>query len=456
MSENAVPVRTVDVILNFYRLEVLTGEEAKHLTKSDLTPTPKPEAIQTVYMRVLHLLFRFTPECHFMVPLLQNIQHPEYQEGVTGIISVYVRMRQFLPMCFVYDFALNDLLAPKKQRTLFILSAIMNYLQFRKLRLNVLAEKQTKIRASLDMQQTYAKRVQEAETKIAKLSTIPPEQQAEASKLDAALSELNTIIKNEYKEVNTINDSITEWKSKVAEKTQKLAQAKMDVNNTKENITKLKSQIVESPEELKIQMEKMRKDVKNIKSSIEQADEFVVELQNMVHRVTHTDLEIQQMYSLLQELEIGMNDRKQEYEERLQFIAQDEKKQKDLKNLCKEEEQLKRSLGMKLDKEIKQNIRRQKEKEAKEQHIKNVLGQCKQVHQKREEKADQIKEISRESQQLKVQIQSLKDVSRKQTEAAQAMYGTLSAAMDELDGRIEMQILNLKEDAIKMSANFPL
>lgn len=41
MTENTFPVYTADAIVNFYRTEVLTGQEAKHFTKSDLTPHPK-------------------------------------------------------------------------------------------------------------------------------------------------------------------------------------------------------------------------------------------------------------------------------------------------------------------------------------------------------------------------------------------------------------------------------
>lgn len=41
MTENTFPVYNADAIVNFYRTEVLTGQEAKHFTKSDLTPTPK-------------------------------------------------------------------------------------------------------------------------------------------------------------------------------------------------------------------------------------------------------------------------------------------------------------------------------------------------------------------------------------------------------------------------------
>uniref|UniRef100_A0A3P9KAG1 UF2 component of NDC80 kinetochore complex n=1 Tax=Oryzias latipes TaxID=8090 RepID=A0A3P9KAG1_ORYLA len=454
MTENTFPVCNAEAIVNFYRTEILTGQEAKQLTKGDLTPVPKPETVQTLYMRVLHLLYRFRPECHSMVPMLENIQYPEYHEGATVIMSVYTRMRQFLPVCLVYDFSLNDLLAPKKQRTLTILSAIMNFLHFRKQRMEMIMEKQAKFRADLDKLQTYTRGNLEAEKKIEMLTTIPPEQQAEADELAAALSELQATTMHEYQEVNAKNDSITEWKSKIAEKTQKLAQVKVEITNLKEDISSLKSQIVESPEELKSQMEKMKENVKNIKNSIEDTDERIVELQNMMQGVTQTEAEIQQMLSLLQDLETSMNNTKQRQEEGQELMAQYEKKQKELKNLCVEESQLKRAHAMKLDKEHKQNIRRQKKREMKEQHVQEVLGECNQIHQKREEMADKIQEISGETQQLKAKMKSLRDVCSKETEKAQALYDTLSTSMEELHRRIEVHIAELKLNATNISADF--
>ena len=45
--------------------------------------------------------------------------------------------------------------------------------------------------------------------------------------------------------------------------------------------------------------------------------------------------------------------------------------------------------------------------------------QCNQIHEKREEMADKIQEISGETQQLKAKIKSLRDVCSKETEKAQ-------------------------------------
>uniref|UniRef100_A0A8C6TRG5 UF2 component of NDC80 kinetochore complex n=1 Tax=Neogobius melanostomus TaxID=47308 RepID=A0A8C6TRG5_9GOBI len=419
MAENTFPVYAVDAIVNFYRTEVLTGQEAKHLTKSDLVPTPKPEAVQTLYMRVLHLLYRFRPEYHSMLPLVENIQYPQYHEGITSILSAYTRMRQFLPSCLVYDFSLNDLLAPKKQKTLTVLSAIMNFIHFRNQRMEVVVDKQAKFRADMDRLQTYVRFNKEAEKKIEILTTIPPEQQAEADELAAALSELQATTVHEYQEVNTQTDCIAEWKTKIAEKTQKLAQIKVEVTNLKEDITKLKSQIVDSPEELKSQMEKMRDNVKSIKLSIEQADEYVVELQSMIQVVSHSEADSQQMYRLLLELEDSMNNTKQHQEENQELTALYEKQLKELKNLCLEEGQLKRTLGIKQDKESKQNIRKQKQKEMNDQHVQDVMGQCNQIHHKREEMANRIQEITNETQHLKAKIQNLRDVCSKETMKAQ-------------------------------------
>lgn len=39
--ENTFPIYKVDAIVQYFRAEVLTGQEAKHFAKSDITPNPK-------------------------------------------------------------------------------------------------------------------------------------------------------------------------------------------------------------------------------------------------------------------------------------------------------------------------------------------------------------------------------------------------------------------------------
>ncbi|KAM6980792.1 kinetochore protein Nuf2 [Aplochiton taeniatus] len=453
MSENTFPVYKLDVIVTFVRTEVFTGQEAKHFSKNDLTPSPKPESVQRLYMRVLQLLYRFRPECHFMVPLSENIQYPAFYEWTTSIMSVYLRMRQFLPICYVYDFSLNDLLAPKVKKTAIILSGIMNFLHFRKQRMEMAQEHQERFRSDMDRLQACSKGIKEAEKKIERLTTIPPEQQAEAKELAAALADLQTNTMHEYQEVNGIKETIAEWKTEIAERSQKLTQMKVDVSTLKEDIGKLKSQIVESPEELNNQMEKMKNSVKNLKLSIEQADERLVELQNTVQTVTHNEAEIQLMYKLLQDLQSGMNTTKERHEEVQELAALNEKQQKELKNLGTEECQLKRAQAMKLDKQTKQQLRRQRKKEIKDHQIQDVLGQCDQVYQKREGIADKIQEITRDTQQIRSKMQNLMDECSKETNKAQALYERLLGSLDQFHKRIENHVVEGSDEISKMIAN---
>ncbi|XP_038153937.1 kinetochore protein Nuf2 [Cyprinodon tularosa] len=451
MADNTFPVYDVDFIVNYYRNEVLTGQEARKVSKGDLSPVPKPEVVQTIYMRVLYLVSRFGPECHSMVPLSEDIQNPTYHEGAAAILSLFNRMKQFLQMCLMYDFSLNDLLAPKKQRTLVILSAIMNFLKFRKERLERMLETRAVLRAAKEKQELFNKGIRDLEKKIQLLTTIPPEQQAEAERLAADLSELQANIRQEYKEGNAISESVAELKAKMAEKQQRLAQVKVEVGELKEEITKIKSQIVESPEELKSQMEKMRETVKNIKKSITDTDECVMEMQNRVESVKHAEAQFQQLIVLLQDLERGLNANKQLQDEYQMLVSQNEKMEKEMKNLCIEETQLKEALDIRRDKECKQSIRRQKRREMKEQHVQGVLGQCDQIHQKREEMADKIQQINGETQQMKANIKSLREVCSIETEKAQVLYDTLMASIDELNKKIEVHLEDLKLNLSKYS-----
>uniref|UniRef100_A0A673W0L3 UF2 component of NDC80 kinetochore complex n=1 Tax=Salmo trutta TaxID=8032 RepID=A0A673W0L3_SALTR len=446
MTENTFPVYKVDAIVTFFRTEVLTGQEAKHFTKNDLAPSPKPDAVQRLYMRILQLLYRFKPECHYMVPFSENIQHPQLHEWPTAVMSVYLRMKvTYLPVCPSFT---------EVKRTVTILSGIMNYLHFRKQRLDMTMGHQERFREDMDKLQAYSRGTKEAQKKMDKLTTIPPEQQAEARELDSALSDLQTNTMHQYQEVNAINENIAEWKTEMAEKSQKLTQLKVDVATLKENIGKLKSQIVESPEEMKIQMEKMKENVKNIKLAIETADERLVGLQSDVQGVTQSEADIQLIFKLLQDLQSSMNKTQQHQEEAQALVCVYEAQQKELKNHGVEEGQLKRSLGMKMDKESKQHIRRQKKKEIKDQHIEDVLGQCDHVHQKREQIADQIQERDRETQHLRSQITNLRDTCSQETEKAQDLFDRLLAALDHFHKRIQNHVVEGNDDIVKMTANF--
>ncbi|KPP74844.1 hypothetical protein Z043_105963 [Scleropages formosus] len=285
----------------------------------------------------------------------------------------------------------------------------------------------------MDRWQAYNRGVKELEKKIEKLTTIPPEQQAEAKELAAALTEIHSATTHEYQEAT---------------------QRKLEVATLKNDIAKLKSQIVESPEELRSEMEKLKDKVKTIKNSKEDVNARLVEWQIKVQAVHQNKADFQLLNKVLQDLEVGM-DKMNSQQEKIQTLsAECEKMKKELKNLVTEEGQMKRALEMKMDKLSKQQIRRQKKREMKDQLVQNVLGQYNQVHQKREEIVEQIEEVNRETQQIKARIQALRDVCSLETDKAQGLYEHLLSALDNFHKRIEHHVVQGNEDIVKMKAHY--
>uniref|UniRef100_A0A672QVV1 Kinetochore protein Nuf2-like n=1 Tax=Sinocyclocheilus grahami TaxID=75366 RepID=A0A672QVV1_SINGR len=432
MSENTFPVYKLDAIVQFYRTEVLTGQEAKHFTKNEITPNPKVK-YNYPHVQVLLNCSGFPERSH----RIRNLSTP----------LIYFRFQTLIIAYFSF-------MPPKSKRTITILSAIQNFLHFRKQRLEMTAAHQQSFRSDMDRLQAYTREIKEAERKIEKLTTIPPEQQVEAKELAAVLAELTTNTQHEYQDVSAMNEKVAQCKTEIAEISQKLTQRKVDVATLKDKIAKLKSQIVESPEELKNEMERMKENVKSIRMSKELADERLVELQMLVQCASQVEAEIQVLLKQLQDLQSTMCKTNQQKEEVQSLAAMNETLQKELKSLSNEEAQMKRALAMKLDKESKQQIRRQKKKEVKDQEVKNIYGQYDKIHQKREEIVKMIEESNRETKQFKEKMQKLREKCNQQTQKAQEFYERLLTTLEQYNKRIESIVVETNADTLKMKSHF--
>lgn len=77
MAENTFPVSSAEAIVNFFKSEILNGQEAKHLTKSDLTPVPKVKLLHICDVRAIKAVY-FLLESGFNVlfrQLRRNVVH---------------------------------------------------------------------------------------------------------------------------------------------------------------------------------------------------------------------------------------------------------------------------------------------------------------------------------------------------------------------------------------------
>nr|ACO52024.1 Kinetochore protein Nuf2 [Aquarana catesbeiana] len=185
-------------LVNFFRQNILTAAEAKNFTKADIYPNPKLEWVQKIYMRILQQVFNLRVEHFYMVPVDLEIPYPHLVEGFAPLGYIVSYMARLLPICRVYEFLPSDVLNPKGKHITTLLSGIVNFLHFRNTRMDTYNEFCLRYKSALDIMNQQQKVLRELEAKKEKLTTIPPEQQAEFKALSSDIQDLQQIISQEY------------------------------------------------------------------------------------------------------------------------------------------------------------------------------------------------------------------------------------------------------------------
>ncbi|XP_073498683.1 kinetochore protein Nuf2 [Phyllobates terribilis] len=388
-------------LVNFYRQTILTGAEAKNFTKNDIYPNPKPEWIQKLFMRVLQKVFNVGIEQFYMVPVGLDIQYPHLVEGFAPVAYIVKLMARFLPLCLIYDFHPSDVLNPKGKRTLYLLSGIVNFLHFRDTRKVVYTTFCLNYKSILDNINQQQKTIQELEAKIEKLSTVPPEQQAEFKTLSGEIHDLQQSISQEYRAKDLVlQEKIAQQKADLAEKMKKLNQHKLSIATMKEEQERMKSQVVESPEQRKNKTERMKENVHRLKQARQETSEKCDHYRERVTVACLWQSDVQAYNKKLHSIETYLELYRKILEEIRQKEEQIVNKNLELKSSATEETQLKRTIQIKKEKLAKMDIKNQKKVEDFVQRKNEILEICSHIQEKRQAVHGRASHVLQEIQQI--------------------------------------------------------
>ncbi|XP_069825149.1 kinetochore protein Nuf2 isoform X2 [Dendropsophus ebraccatus] len=410
MDKLTFPQFPVVELVNFFRLKVLTGAEAKNFTKNDIYPNPKPEWLLKLFIRVLQKVFDIWVEQFYMLPLDIDVQHPHLIEGFAPVTYTVKVMTGFLPMCLIYDFHPSDVLNPKGKRTLYLLSGIVNFLHFRDTRKIMYTGVCQNYRMALDNINQQQRTIQELEAKIEKLTTVPPEQQAEFKALSKDISDLQQSINQEYRTKDLgLQDKIAHQKADFAEKMKKLNQHKLNIATMKEEQERMKSQIVESPEQRKNKTERMKENVHRLKQARKETSEKCDHYRERVTVASLWQSEVQAYNNKLHSIETHLDMYRKVLEETRQKEEQIINKNLELKSIGNEETQLKRTNLIKKEKLAKMDIKNQKKLEDFEHRKNEILEICSHIQEKRQAVHGRVSHVLQEIQQTNSKKEQLLD-----------------------------------------------
>ncbi|XP_071983818.1 kinetochore protein Nuf2-A-like isoform X2 [Engystomops pustulosus] len=420
MDKHTFPQFPVADLVNFFRQKVLTGAEAKNFTKTDIFPNPKPEWVQKLFMRVLQKVFNVGVDQFYMVPVVLDIQYPHLMEGFAPVAHLVKLMSRFLPMCLIYDFHPSDVLNPKGKRTLYLLSGIVNFLHFRDTRKMVYTAFCLNYKSTLDSINQQQRTIQELEAKIEKLTTVPPEQQAEFKALSSDIHDLQQCISQEYRAKDLVlEEKIAHQKTDLAEKMKKLNQHKLTIATMKEEQEHMKSQIVESPEQRKNKTERMKENVHRLKQARQETSEKCDYYRERVTVASLWESDVQCYNKKLHNIEANLEVYRKTLEETRQKEEQMVNKNLELKSMANEETQLKRTILIKKEKLAKMDIKNQKKQEDFEQRKSEILEICSHIQEKRQAVHGRVSHVLQEIKQTNNKKEELLDMAEEEKKKCQ-------------------------------------
>uniref|UniRef100_A0A8C6ZF30 NUF2 component of NDC80 kinetochore complex n=1 Tax=Nothoprocta perdicaria TaxID=30464 RepID=A0A8C6ZF30_NOTPE len=440
-------------IITYLRCHVLTGSEARNLTKGDLFPNPKPEVLHMLFMRILQKVYGVRLEHFYMVCV-----NGSYNEI---FFTLFPYRERFLPVCCIHDFQIADVINPKAKRTTRFFSGILNFIHFRESRRGIYLELQSNYKSAMEKLQQLETANQEAAAKLEKLNTVPVEQQAEFRQLSDDIQELQQLLNNDYRRKTGLQEVISQKKSDIAERTRKLNELKVIMASLKEEQEQLKSKIVESPEEVKNYKEIMKETVKKLKKSKQEVIENYEGYRDLVEILPSCQLEVQ-LYQKKMERQVANMERLASVVAEVRNLEdQFESAQIELKKGKTDEMSLKRLVTAKQEKLSTTEIRIKKKREDVEQYKHTIFEYCNRVQEKRGAVYEKVTAIHKEIQQIRFKIEQLNENAEKEEMDVKEIYLNLKASLEKCHDSLikkvnsyaaarEDKIAELKEELLKI------
>uniref|UniRef100_A0A8D2Q5I2 Kinetochore protein NUF2 n=1 Tax=Varanus komodoensis TaxID=61221 RepID=A0A8D2Q5I2_VARKO len=435
MNDCTFPRYSDNDIISLIRTRLLTGNEAKNLSKSDLFPNVKPEVVQMIFMRALQSVYGIRLEHFYMMPVTFETAYPQIFEGFLPIGNLFINMEKFFPICRINDFQTADIINPKTKRTARFLSGIINFLFFRDSRREVYLEIQSTYKSAVEREQRLQAAIQEATLKLEKLDTIPAEQQAEFKELSQDIQELEQRLNQEYRQkTGALQEVIHQKRMEIAEKTQNLNELKLTICNLKEEQEQLKSKITKSPEELTNSKERLKQTLEKLKQDKQEVIKKHEEYRDLVGDFPSCQLEMELYEKKLQAQEANV--------QKLLALSirtledQIENSNSRFKNAMTEEMSLKRLVKVKQEKLAATELKIKKICEDMEQRKRAITEYCNTFQEKRGVVCEKLTETHTEIRRLKDCIQQLTDSIAKEKSKAQEIYLSLRGGLEKYHGNL--------------------
>ncbi|KAL2912180.1 kinetochore-associated Ndc80 complex subunit nuf2 [Polyrhizophydium stewartii] len=241
---------------------------------------PTPAKMLEIYEALTSLLQDVSAE-QFAQPtfdVLGVMEYPDIHKDSLGLVAFYRHLYSLVSQLGVSDFSLGDILNPRKDRVIYILSGFINFCKFREERMQIFQE--CSLDASKLTEEKYSLERKNAELAelINQIKFRRAQEQPEVDALRATNTALAADLRELKKAQVALGAKIDNLKKEKNTSTEKQTNNQFLLSNLKQDCVRLKSRVVHSPEKLKQVIAEMNRSLQEDKAFVLAAEKKTREL----------------------------------------------------------------------------------------------------------------------------------------------------------------------------------
>jgi len=326
----------------------------------------------------------------------------------------------------ITDFSRRDVDKPVKERTVRILSAVINFAKFRLDKMDQIDQYEEMLETQLEDRQALTEKNTQMALAIEKIESARAEERPQVEELEREVYELELKMKLHRKQGEQ-NTEIQKLKIQTAEQQDAVESKKLSIVNQRQENSKLSMQVVRSPDKLKTQLAEMQAQLDNETEAVNDAATRSRGIASKRETLSDLTEELKKCAASMEEVAAEISKAENEKQQIKEVRARTQRSNEQLKECDAQEQHLKR------------------EAELLNERIARLDNQKMQKHSQAEKELEMVKE---DQHALETEIVAAKERLAEGEKYAQAMKNKTNTMQSKHDG----EIAAMKEQVSMMAA----
>jgi len=401
------------------------------LTKESLTKPPQG-FMRDLYERCLSMLTGIRREaitCRNLAAT-QCLSDPGLYDDTIPEIQFFRELRGLMETVGIIDFSRRDIDKPVKERTIRILSAVINFAKFRLDKMDQIEEFEEQLENLLEDRQVLVEGNGQAVLVIDRSNSEREEVRPQVEAMERETLELESVLKTKNTEQEDLQKESRVLKEQTSHIQERVDSSKLEILNLRQENEKLNLQIVHSPEKLKAHLEEMERSFEEATQQKLEGEERLRQVQTKGDALAKTCKEVQKCASMLEEVGQEMtksNELKTDTKEMQSGITA---KEEQIQEMQTQQQHLQRELQLAQERLQRLNVKKAAVQETAERQLNTAQHEMGLLAQERDAAKAQFDQGAQFVQAMTAKTQQMTE---KHEAEKQAMEGQLGNLVSELE-----------------------